>query len=391
MANINGTSGNDTLNGTSGDDTIAANDGNDVIYAGTGDDTVYGGDGNDSIFAGDVGDELYGGAGDDFLAFGGDVTALYGGTGADEFYIDNAMNDGTFDIAFIMDFEPADDVIRINVPGFASYSDVQAIMNEVSGVTIMNFGNGLQIVVDGVVPAQLSAVNFAFGAPVCFTPGTLIRTPEGDRLVEDLKVGDHVLRRDAGPCPIRWILHRRVAFRPDSHMQKPIEIKAGALQDGLPRRRLVVSPQHRMLMKGPQVERLFGSKEVLAVAKGLTGLSRVRQMQGKHAETYISILLDQHHILIAEDAQTESFFPGPTALRMLPESYRTEIQTLFPKLRSDPKNGYGPTARPVLTVAQTRLLVRAIRDEKGSAVWNADAAAVYADRCVADGRLAMVS
>ena len=76
MADIEGTSGNDTLRGTRGDDNIYGRGGNDRLLGGEGSDYVSGGAGNDFLSGGpgdlttsDV-DTLIGGDGNDTL-FGG--------------------------------------------------------------------------------------------------------------------------------------------------------------------------------------------------------------------------------------------------------------------------------------------------------------------------------
>jgi hypothetical protein len=79
MANINGTTGNDTLNGTGDDDTITA---------GTGDDTIDGGGGNDSISGEEDNDSLTGGAGDDTIDGGGGNDVIDGGAGNDSIFGD---------------------------------------------------------------------------------------------------------------------------------------------------------------------------------------------------------------------------------------------------------------------------------------------------------------
>ncbi|WP_367180155.1 calcium-binding protein, partial [uncultured Tateyamaria sp.] len=55
MANINGTSNNDTLQGTNEDDTIQGFGGQDLVSGEGGDDSILGGGGNDTLF-GDVGE-----------------------------------------------------------------------------------------------------------------------------------------------------------------------------------------------------------------------------------------------------------------------------------------------------------------------------------------------
>jgi Ca2+-binding RTX toxin-like protein len=112
-ANIDGTSGDDTLNGTPEADTINSFDGNDIIFGEGGDDTldgdkgddeIHGGDGNDEIKDGndeppgdeaDYGNKVYGGSGGDNIDIGIDYTRsdfyyVYGEDGAD--YIEVVSN-----------------------------------------------------------------------------------------------------------------------------------------------------------------------------------------------------------------------------------------------------------------------------------------------------------
>ena len=101
-ANIDGTSGDDTLNGTDEADTINGFDGNDKLFGEAGDDTLDGGNGDDEIGGGPGNDEIkdaneevinygnkvYGGSGDDNIDLGIDYTlsdwyAVYGEDGSD--------------------------------------------------------------------------------------------------------------------------------------------------------------------------------------------------------------------------------------------------------------------------------------------------------------------
>lgn len=204
--------------------------------------------------------------------------------------------------------------------------------------------------------------NFEVGpSAVCYASGTLILTDRGEVEVQTLKPGDRLVTADRGPCRIRWIGRTDHRWEPEPHRQKPIEITPGALGEGLPRRKLIVSPQHHMLFRGPLVQSLFDETEVLALAKALVGLQGVRAMNGKRHITYFSLLCDRHEVIQAEGACSETFYPGPTALKMISPGLRREVEELFPALKSDPETGYGAKARRTLDKKETEALVRALR------------------------------
>lgn len=190
----------------------------------------------------------------------------------------------------------------------------------------------------------------------CFTPGTMILTPSGNREVCGLMSGDLVSTLDHGAQPIRWIGQRTLHFASSPHPRQPILFQKGCHIFDFDRD-TKVSPQHRMMLSGPLVQQMFGETQVLAPAKGLLALPGVRAMTGRKSETYISILLDRHEILQANGTASESFFPGKMGMRMLGQKSRRQVEWLFPSLRLDPENGYGPTARTCLTLQETRKLV----------------------------------
>ncbi len=104
MAEIIGTTGNDTITGTAAADTIYGGDGIDKIGAGLGNDIVYGGAGNDNI-VGDYGDDkIYGEVGDDLIFGHAGRDELYGGEGNDGFYgggdIDKIYGEAGNDVMF---------------------------------------------------------------------------------------------------------------------------------------------------------------------------------------------------------------------------------------------------------------------------------------------------
>lgn len=160
---------------------------------------------------------------------------------------------------------------------------------------------------------------------VCLTRGTLIDTPEGPKYIEALREGDLVNTLDAGPQPVRWIGSRTM---PATGAMAPVHIQAGALGN---LRDLSVSQNHRMLIRGPKAEILFGQRDVLVAAKHLVNDITIRIVEGAEVE-YFHMLFDTHQIIFAEACPTESLFPGEQALGTVTEAARAEILTIFPEL-----------------------------------------------------------
>ena len=167
---------------------------------------------------------------------------------------------------------------------------------------------------------------------VCFTIGTPIRTPSGDRPIETLQVGDLVSTRDNGDQPIRWI-GQRVLSRGqlgDNPALRPIRIEADALGPGLPRAPLTVSPQHRILVSSKIAMRMYGSDEVLVPAKRLLDQPGVSLVKDADEVIYMHLLCDRHEILFAQDLPAESLYTGKMALKALSPAARHELRQIFP-------------------------------------------------------------
>jgi len=191
----------------------------------------------------------------------------------------------------------------------------------------------------------------------CFTPGTLIDTPGGAVPVETLAVGDLVLTRDNGPRPIRWLGQvaldaARLAAEPSL---RPVRIAPGALGDGLPRRALLLSPQHRVLLSGWRTELMFGTDEVLAAARHLVNGDTIAVADDVARVHYIHFMFDRHEVVLAEGVATESFRPGPMTLAALPGPSRRELFRLFPELATPAAQGVA-AARPLLKGWETAIV-----------------------------------
>lgn len=181
----------------------------------------------------------------------------------------------------------------------------------------------------------------------CFTRGTLIRTADGDIAIEDLRVGDLVATKDHGLQPIRWIGSRRLgstALRAAPHLH-PIRIRAGALGAGLPQQDLIVSPQHRVLVRSKIAQKMFDTFEVLVAVKQLLQIEGIDIVEDLAQVEYVHILFDRHEVVFSNGAETEALYTGPQALKSVGKAAAAEILALFPEL-ADPDHIAVP-ARPL--------------------------------------------
>lgn len=203
-----------------------------------------------------------------------------------------------------------------------------------------------------------SLPNGDIAAPPCLTPGTLILTPDGQRRVEDLAVGDLVVTSDHGAQPIRWIGTAnvgpfRMAMSPGF---RPIRIRKDAFGPGQPARDMLVSPQHRILLEGWQAELLYGEVQVLAAAAHLVDDCRVVPAWDRTEIAYLHLQFDDHELVFSDGLRTESFNPGPACLGTIPEAARAELQALFPD-RDLAQFAANAAVRPMINRREARALV----------------------------------
>jgi len=190
----------------------------------------------------------------------------------------------------------------------------------------------------------------------CFTRGTLILTEHGVVAVEDLSVGARVMTRDHGPQEIRWIGSRvmTAAGLARNPRLRPVRIRAGALGDNTPSSDLLVSPQHRVLVRSKIAQRMFGTDEILVAARQLLPLDRIEIAEDVPGVEYFHILFDRHEVVISNGAETESLYTGPQALKAVGKAAQEEIFALFPELK-DHDHRWTP-ARPLAPGRMARRL-----------------------------------
>ena len=133
----------------------------------------------------------------------------------------------------------------------------------------------------------------------CFVTGTLIETTRGPVPVEALREGDTVRTASGQVRPVRWIGWRRLDLgeHPQPSLAQPIRVRCGAFGPALPRRDLLLSPDHALFVDGVLVP----------VRLLVNGATITRETAWLTPVTYFHVELDAHDILLAEGLPAESY------------------------------------------------------------------------------------
>ena len=217
------------------------------------------------------------------IAFNTWIDKAIGGAGNDTFYV-NGQSD-------TIDGGGGTNTVVFSNP----YADYAAYSN---GTTITVSVGGFTDTLLNIQTLQFADQTVSAASIPCFVAGTSIGTPSGETPVELLAEGDLVATADGTVRPVVWVGRRRfdLAAHPQPELAAPIRICAGAFADGLPRRDLLVSPDHALLVGG-----------VLVPAKLLVnGITIHQDFRPRHID-YIHVELDRHDILLAEGLPAESY------------------------------------------------------------------------------------
>lgn len=339
---IDGGAGDDTLYGEEGNDTLLGGANNDQLYGGSGADSLDGGVGNDTLFGGTGADTLIGNAGND-LIYIAESDYADGGDGEDRFVVTDLgePGSGTITINGGTTGEPGGDTLDLN--GLA----VSGSLVRTPSVADPDAFDGSVTLLDGTI---LNFTNIEH--IICFTPGTMIATPHGDRAVETLRPGDLVLTKDDGPQPLGWTGRSTLAGLGDHAPIRLSPALTGARRD------LIVSPQHRMLITDWRAELLFGEAEVFIPAVHMLDFDGAAPAPVSRV-TYIHLMFDCHQVVFAEGAETESFHLAKAGLAALHPIVQEELFAAYPMFR-DNIEGHGPAARRSLKAYESRALLSRI-------------------------------
>lgn len=130
----------------------------------------------------------------------------------------------------------------------------------------------------------------------CYLPGTLIETPKGRVLVEDLQQGDEVYayKNDVRSTEtIRWVGHSTV--HTENLDEKSVRIKAHAIAENVPFKDLLVTPEHCLFFNGA-----FVPARLLVNGRSIV-IDQADTFEIYHVET------NEHAVIMADGVLAESY------------------------------------------------------------------------------------
>jgi hypothetical protein len=134
----------------------------------------------------------------------------------------------------------------------------------------------------------------------CFLKGTKLSTPSGDRLVQELRIGDEV-QTLAGRKTIKWIGYNKFTKEEGRAWQDsimPIRVMRFAIDDHTPHCDLYLSPYHCIFFNEALIPVMYLINEA-TIAQGTP--SEMSALEYYHVE------LDTHEVIYAEGALVESY------------------------------------------------------------------------------------
>lgn len=156
-------------------------------------------------------------------------------------------------------------------------------------------------------------------AVLCLTQDCDVKTMSGIKRAGDLVVGDLVWTLDHGFQPLRWIGQTDHTQADLSRFpnNRPIRVAKNALAPNVPTADILLSAQHRILLRSKAAMRMYGVEDVLVAAKKLIDFDGISIEQDAPGVQYLHLLFDHHEILDVNGALTESLYMGACSLDLL--------------------------------------------------------------------------
>ena len=155
------------------------------------------------------------------------------------------------------------------------------------------------------------------GGGNCFLKGTLIDTPDGQKKVEDLLIGDLVTTIGGAARPVQFIsvysYRRADPSRDWVEDVKPVVVRKSAISDNVPSRDLSMTRAHALYLDGmlvPVCNLINGSTIVVDDAEDLSELE------------YFHVKFESHDVIYAEGAACESLLTVSESAKNFADYYR---------------------------------------------------------------------
>jgi hypothetical protein len=243
-------------------------------------------------------------------------------------------------------------VFSVGTVGSFSIDDTGAFTYTVNRADLVTATEtAITIDVTGILGSGGSDTDFIkFNFTLCFAAGSLIATPDGECVIENLKIGDLVTTADGRTVPVRWIGHTTISpmFNPADRLE-PVRIRAGALGAGLPHTDLIVTADHGMILD-----------DLVINAGALVNGSTIDWYPWKTlgaSMTYYHVETEGHEAILANGAAAESLLDMPS--RRSFENF-AEYQALYGAEQSIAEMNAPRISSP-------RLLPQSIRERLGIA------------------------
>ena len=155
------------------------------------------------------------------------------------------------------------------------------------------------------------------GGGNCFLKGTLIDTPDGQKKVEDLLIGDLVTTIGGAARPVQFIssfsYKKADPSRGWVEDVKPVVVRKSAISDNVPNRDLYMTRAHALYLDGmlvPVCNLINGSTIVVDDAEDLSELE------------YFHVKFESHDVIYAEGAACESLLTVSESAKNFADYYR---------------------------------------------------------------------
>lgn len=142
------------------------------------------------------------------------------------------------------------------------------------------------------------------GVITCYLSGSMIRTPNGDVTVEDIRIGDEIVTFDWRNNkdvvhPVVWVGKAHATVRPDLSDDEagwPVRILKDAIADGVPYKDMLITSEHC----------LFFKDRFVPVRMLVNGIS-IFYDKSIASYDYYHVETEQHSVITADGMLTESY------------------------------------------------------------------------------------